>query len=412
MILPGRWWTVARYECRLLWRSWAFRLSALAAVGFLLLLQIVFTAPFSGAPFSFRSFSGALPLTAVRLLNLYLGLVTALLATEFVKRDRQLDSSEAVLANSFTNPGYVAGKMLGIGLAVGGLVAAALAAAAVNHRFFTDAPFAWQPYLLLPLLGTLPTLALTSGLACLLITLLRSQAVVLMLMLGLWAAAVFGGQGQFQLFDIFAFWIPMAWSDFVGFGNEEQLVRVRGAHLLAGLGCMAAAALLMGRLRQSLAANAAAAVLAAACLGGAVWMGHTYLEDRLAGRERREHLVSLSRAAATAPAASATACEIEVEHRGRELTVTAVVDLLNPHAEPLDSLLFTLNPGLRVAAVTVDGGKASFRRDGHLLRVAPAAPLAPGDSARVASTTAAPPTTAPPTSTWTASASRPGSATG
>ena len=383
MTLSGRWWTVARYECRLLWRSWAFRLSALAAVGFLLLLQIVFTAPFSGAPFSFRSFSGALPLTAVRLLNLYLGLVTALLATEFVKRDRQLDSSEAVLANSFTNPGYVAGKMLGIGLAVGGLVAAALAVVAVNHRFFTDAPFAWQPYLLLPLLGTLPTLVLTSGLACLLITLLRSQAVVLMLMLGLWAAAVFGGQGQFQLFDIFAFWIPMAWSDFVGFGNEEQLVRVRGTHLLAGLGCMAAAALLMGRLRQSLAANAAAAVLAAASLGGAAWMGYTYLEDRLAGRERREHLVSLSRAAATAPAASATACEVEVGHRGRELTVTAVVDLLNPHAEPLDSLLFTLNPGLRVSEVVVNGVEAPFRRDGHLLRVAPAAPLAPGDSARV-----------------------------
>ena len=120
MTFAGRWWAVALYECRLLWRSWAFRLSALAAVGVLLLIQIIFTAPFSGAPFSFRSFSGALPLTAVRLLNLYLGLVTALLATEFVKRDRQLDSSEAVLANSFTNPGYVAGKMLGIGLALGG----------------------------------------------------------------------------------------------------------------------------------------------------------------------------------------------------------------------------------------------------------------------------------------------------
>ena len=229
--------------------------------------------PFSGAPFSFRSFSGALPLTAVRLLNLYLGLVAALLATEFVKRDRQLDSSEAVLANSFTNPGYVAAKMLGIGLAVGGLAAAVLAVVGVNHRFFTDAPFAWQPYLLLPLVGTLPTLVLTCGLACLLITLLRSQAVVLVLMLGLSAAAVFAGQGRFQLFDAFGFWIPMAWSDFVGFGNEAQLLQVRGAHLLAGLGMIAASALLMGRLRQSPAANLLAAVLAAACLGGSAWTG-------------------------------------------------------------------------------------------------------------------------------------------
>ena len=382
MTLAG-WWAVARFEGRLLWRSWAFRLSALAAVGFLLLMQIVFTAPFSGAPFSFRSFSGALPLTAVRLLNLYLGLVTALLATEFVKRDRQLDTSDAVLANSFTNPGYLAAKMLGIGLALGGLVAAVLAVVAVNHRFFTDSPFAWQPYVFLPLVGTLPTLALTGGLACLLVTLLRSQAVVLVLMLGLWAAAVFAGEGRFQLFDIFAFWIPMAWSDFVGFGNEEQLVRVRGAHLLAGLGCMAAAALLTPRLRQSLAANAAAAVVAAVCLGGAAWTGAAYLEDRLAARQSREHLVSLSRAAASEPAAAATACEIEVEHRGAELAAAAVVGLRNQQAEPLDSLLFTLNPGFRVAAVAVDGVEARFRRDGHLLRIAPAAPLAPGDSARV-----------------------------
>lgn len=383
MTFLGRWWAVALYECRLLWRSWAFRLSALAAVGILLLIQIIFTAPFSGAPFSFRSFSGALPLTAVRLLNLYLGLVTALLATEFVKRDRRLDSSEAVLANSFTNPGYVAGKMVGIGLALGGLAAASLAVVAVNHRFFTDAAFAWQPYVLLPLLGTLPTLVLTSGLACLLITLLRGQAVVLVLMLGVWAAAVFAGEGQFQLFDIFAFWIPMAWSDFVGFGNEEQLVRVRGSHLLAGLGCMAAAALLTPRLRQSLTANAAAAVVAAVCFGGAAWTGKSYLEDRLAARDSREHLVSLSRAASSEPAAAATACRIEVEHRGRELAAGAVIDLRNPHDEALDSLLFTLNPGFRVAAVAVDGAEASFRRDGHLLRVAPAAPLTPGDSARV-----------------------------
>ena len=382
MTLAG-WWAVARFEARLLWRSWAFRLSALAAVGFLLLLQIIFTAPFSGAPFAFRSFSGALPLTAVRLLNLYLGLVTALLATEFVKRDRRLDSSEAVMANSFTNPGYVAAKMLGIGLAAGGLVAAVLAVVGLNHRFFTDAPFAWQPYLLLPLLGTLPTLVLTSGLACLLIFLVRSQAVVLVLMLGLSAAAVFAGGSWFYLFDAFGFWIPMAWSDFVGFGNEDQLVRVRGAHLLAGLGLMAGAALLMGRLRQSAAANAAAAVVAAACLGGAVWTGKTYLEDRLAVREHREHLVALGRAAAQEPAASAFACEIEVEHRGRELQAAAAVDLFNPHDEALDSLLFTLNPGLRIAAVTVDGVEAPFRRQGHLLRVAPGSPLAPGDSARV-----------------------------
>ena len=175
----------------------------------------------------------------------------------------------------------------------------------------------------------------------------------------------------------------MAWSDFVGFGNEEQLLRVRGAHLLAGLGCMAAAALLTPRLRQSLSANAAAAVVAATCFGGAAWTGNSYLEDRLAARDSREHLVSLSRAAASEPAAAATAIDLEIEHRGRELAATAEVGLRNPHDEALDSLLFTLNPGFRVAAVAVDGVEASFRRDGHLLRVAPAALLAAGDSARV-----------------------------
>ena len=209
-------WAVARYESRLLWRSWAFRLSALVAVGFLLFFNIILTAPFSGAPLALQGFSAALPLTAVKLLNLYLGLIGALLATEFVKRDRQLDSAQTVFVNSYSNAAYVIGKMLGIGFAIGSLVIVALLAVGVNHRFFADAAFAWQPYLLFPLLGTLPTLTFTIGVACLLVTVLRSQALVLVLMLGLAALTLFGGERLFRLFDTFAFWLPLSYSDFVG----------------------------------------------------------------------------------------------------------------------------------------------------------------------------------------------------
>ncbi|MFH1570307.1 MAG: hypothetical protein ABIL09_20105 [Gemmatimonadota bacterium] len=372
---------VAACETRLLWRTWTFRLSFGFAAFVLFVYNLLMSAPGVNAPHHFVSLPGGFALGNAKLLNLYLGAVAAFLATEFVKRDRQDDSAETVFVHSFTNLDYVAGKLLGVASLFALLEVLVLAIAAVLHRFFAPAPFSWQPYVLAAVAAALPTLVFTIGLAVLLVTLLRSQAVVLVIMvgLGMLSLTVVGYRFHYIL-DTFAFHIPLMWSDFVGTGNREQLLLVRGTHLLFGLACMAATPLLSRRLPQSRPANAAAATVAAACLAGAVWTGTTYLEACRADEPYRDLLRQLSRAASGEPAPSVTGYRLEVAPEGRRLRVASELVVRNDTGLRLDTLLFTLNPGLRVEALGAGSQPLAYRREESLLRVAWPGGLAPGDS--------------------------------
>ena len=378
-------WIVARCEARLLWRSWAFRLSAAVALVFLFFFNLVLIAPFSNIPHHSRALSSGLPLTSIRLLSLYLGMVAAFLATEFVKRDRQQDTAQTGFVHSFTNIDYLVGKMLGVAAVFGALHVVVLVPVAVIHRFFaSDTVFAWQPYVLLTLFSSLPTLIFTIGLSCLLVTLLRSQALVFAVMVAIsMLFLIVLGPRYFYYFDTFGFWVPQVYSDFVGLGNLEQLLLVRGTHALFGVGCIALTALLSSRLRQSLAANLAASVIAFACMAGATWTSLTYLQGKLADREFRQQLSDASRPASAEPAPSVVDYDLSVEHSGHQLAIVAQLSVTNPNDAPLDSLLLTLNPGLRVSEIIADGLPLSFSQELHLLRVAPPAALAPGDTCRV-----------------------------
>lgn len=382
MIDLGVIWSVAHCEARLLWRSWAFRLSALVGLVLLFFFNLILIAPFSNAPHHFRALSSGLPLTSIRLLSLYLGFVAAFLATEFVKRDRQQDTAQTTFVHSFTNADYLMGKMLGVGAVFGALHLIVLLPVAVTHRFFaSDTIFAWEPYLLLTLFSSLPTLIFTIGLSCLLVTLLRSQALAFAVMAALsMLFLIVLGPRYFYYFDTFGFSLPLFYSDFIGLGNLDQLLLVRGTHALFGVSCIGLTGLLSSRLRQSLSANLATALVVAACLAGATWTSLTYLQGKWADRAFREQLAVSSRMASAEPAPSVVDYDLAVEHNGHQLAIVARLSVTNQNDVPLDSLLFTLNPGLLVGEVTADDLPVPFTQELHLLRIAPAVALAHGDT--------------------------------
>jgi len=377
-------WTVAVYEARLLWRSWAFRLTIGAALIYLIFLDVILNIPATQPPHFFRSLSGNLPLVNVRLLGMALGMISTLVATEFVKRDRQQDTVQTSYVHSFSNLDYVLGKVLGVGWAFVALQLIILACVAVVHRFFVPLPFAWQPYVLFTLFGTLPTLAVMIGLSVLLVTILRSQALVFVLMMGLamLCLTVLGFRYNYY-FDVLGFHIPMTWSDFVGLGNLEQLLVVRGTHLLFGIACIAATALLSRRLRQSTSANLVAALIMVGCLSGAAWLSVQYWQGHTTDAQYRQHLRDLSAAATLESTPSVTSYDLEVEHHGSQIGVRAALEMVNSTKVTLDTLLLTLNPGLVVEEIRIDGELAEFTRDHHLLRVNSAPPIAQGATRRL-----------------------------
>ena len=105
---------IARYEFKLLTRSWGFRIFALLGFLFLTIMTIAITSPSAGMPHFYRSLSGSIPLFVLKLFNVFQGVIAAFLATEFFKRDRRSDSTQVVYSRSFTNAGYVVGKFIGV----------------------------------------------------------------------------------------------------------------------------------------------------------------------------------------------------------------------------------------------------------------------------------------------------------
>ena len=71
--------TIARCEAKLLGRSWAFRLSLGIPLFFLFLFNMSMSLPQSNIPHYMVSLPGGLPLGNIKLLNLYMGVIAALL---------------------------------------------------------------------------------------------------------------------------------------------------------------------------------------------------------------------------------------------------------------------------------------------------------------------------------------------
>ena len=375
---------IALCEARLLQRSWPFRISLAIALFYLFMFNLIMSSPATHIPHYMVALPGALPLGNIKLLNVYLGIMAALLATEFVKRDRRDDTLQTVLVHSFTNVDYILGKVLGIATVFGALEVIVLIVAAVLHHFFAPVPLVWQPYAMAILIAAVPTMIFTTGLGVLLVTLLRSQPVVFVLVFSVGTASLsWAGFQFFFFFDLFAFHIPLMWSDFIGAGNERQLVLVRATHLLFGLACIAATPLFSRRLPQSRLASITTGVMAILCAGGAWWTGSTYIDSQLAARDYRDRLRNVSAEALGLPAPRMVTSRLDVDHAGTRLSVAAELRIVNPHEQPLDTLVLTLNPGLSVSALTEGATSLAYRRDEHVLRVAPEASLAPGDTVQL-----------------------------
>ena len=341
-------------------------------------MNIAFATKAGRVPYYFHSLAGSLPMMNIKLLNVYQGVIAAFLASDFIKRDRKHDSTEVVYMRSITNADYILGKTVGILLVFAVLNGIVLLVSLAFHLLLSDTPFAWQPYAYYTLLMSIPTLVFMIGASSMMMNLVRSQAIVFVLLLGgCIASLVFIGKHIFYIFDIFAFYQPIMYSDFVGFGNLHDLLAVRGAYFLVGVGLVAFSILLMKRLRQSKVANTVAAGLAVICITAAATLIFTYLNNNYATRDYRTELQTLSKTVAGIPIPTLDRCSITLDHHGKNIDAVAELTIANNNDANLDSLLFTINPGLRVESVTDNSQSVEYYQNKHLLWIKPKTPLAP-----------------------------------
>ena len=106
--------SVAKYESKLLIRSWFFRVFTVLAVAIITFFNfMLFVSEDSGGIWIATAIPSNIPYLILLLLNTGQAVIAIFLASDFLKRDKKLDTSEVFYVRPLSNAEYVIGKIWG-----------------------------------------------------------------------------------------------------------------------------------------------------------------------------------------------------------------------------------------------------------------------------------------------------------
>ncbi|PKQ62761.1 hypothetical protein BZG02_11190 [Labilibaculum filiforme] len=364
--------TVAKYETRTLLRSWFFRIFAGLSVLFIGIFNIATFIEDSGSPWIYRALPAAIPYANLIILNLGQAIVAVFLASEFLKQDSKNDTVEVIYARSMTNSEYILGKTLGI-ISVFVLLNFIILFMGIGFSFLSkdSSQSAWV-VIYYPLLISIPTLVYILGLAFFLMIVLKNQAITFIILLGYIALSIFYLNTKFyHLFDYIAYQVPMMNSTIGGFGNLQEIAIHRGIYFFLGIGFILFTISKLNRLPQSKKLVSLPIYLAVTSflIGGLLTM--KYININIDNQEFKNDMIALNNKYIAFPKPEVTSCNIDLTHEGEEIAVKIKLDIYNHSASDLDTLLFSLNPNLKISSVLQKGKNIPFLRQTHLLKIIP-----------------------------------------
>lgn len=378
--------SIAKYERKTLLRSWFFRIFGILSLLVLFGMNFGFIIEGSGNEDSWaiRSIPSAVPYFNLLILNVAQAIIAVFLASDFLKRDKKLDTTEVIYMRSMTNGEYVIGKTWGnlqVFLVLNIIV---LLMALIFNMLAQETAVDWVSYGVYLVLISVPTLVFIMGLSFLLMSVIRNQAITFVLILGYIGITLFILQAKYYyLFDYMAFNIPMLSSDIVGFGNLEAIVIHRGIYFFLGLGFIFLTIFLLKRLPQSGVMTIFSLIFAIVLISGGGYLGYRHINDFRKTEDLRNKMVELNNQYVQEPVASILSHSVDLEHNGERISATSVLTIKNENSRPLDKLIFNLNDGLTVTGLKINGKETPFTREHHLIFAGNGIQLNPGSEAKV-----------------------------
>ena len=376
--------TIAKYETKVLWRNWFFRIFALIITVILVFFNIGVFSPVSNGRWFQRAISSGIPYANMVFLNLVQVAVIAFLATGIIKNNKKLDTNEVLFVRPLSNADLVLGKALALLTLFFWLNLVILAIAMIINATITDTSINFKAYLFYPLLISFPNIIFTTGLSFLLVSLIRNQAISIVLLLGLLGVILIYFQEKYYfLADYIAFKLPLHASDMVGFSYPNQLLLHRAIYLFLGIAFLSATILLLKRLPQKKVNRLVSGILTVLFLAGAAGLVRLYLEKELSDRALRSAMITLNGEIAEARNFDIQSCHLDLVHTEKIIDCKARLTIQNNHTHPLRELFLILNPGLTVTKLLIDEQEVGFRRSSHLIFFESPQPLNPREQKQV-----------------------------
>jgi len=373
--------TVARYEAKTLRRSWFFRLFSIGALVIFTFMNIGLFSPIGDEDWEMVSNPSSVPLINLYLLNIGQAIVVIFLASDFLRRDKKVDTNEVLYTRSMSNFEYVMGKTAGILRLFLSLDIIILMIGLLMNIISTSMTVDLPSYLWYLLIISVPTIVFSLGLAFMLMSLLKNQAITFLILLGIAALNMFWLNYRFGfIFDYMAFGLPVFKSGMIGFDNIGLILNQRLLYLFLGLSLVLATVLLFKRLPQSRPHTIASAFFMLIFIAGAVVCGlNTWSFYRTDINEKRL-VVESNKQFENRNFVSLNDAAIDFSHEGSTFNASATLKFNNGNKESLDKYLFSLNPYLKVTGVTSSGNNLNYTKTNNIIEIDPLKPLLPGES--------------------------------
>lgn len=360
--------SIAKYEITTLLRSWFFRIFALLAMVILFFFNLASLILNNGGNWQFKAISSIIPYVNLIMLNTVQAIIAIFLASDFLKRDKKLDTTDVIYIRSMSNGEYVAGKTIGNLVVFIILNLIILSEALIFNLIAEDITVNWMAYLYYFLIISLPTLVFILGLSFFVMSVLKNQAITFILLLGYVAVTIFYLNTKYYfLFDYMAYSLPLLNSDFMGFGNLPVLIVHRGMYACFGIAFIFLTVSLLKRLPQSPFSNKITLFPSLVFFVAGIWLGKMHVSSFIQKQELRENMRLLNDDNQKAPRLKVESYRIELKHQGDNIEVTAKLKVSNPHPEVADHFVFSLNPGFTVSKITFNGKEVSPKRELHLI---------------------------------------------
>jgi len=362
--------SISKYERKTLLRSWFFRIFAILSL--LVLFGMNFGMIFEGGSdgWAIRSIPSAIPYFNLLILNVAQAIIAVFLASDFLKRDKKLDTTEVIYMRSMTNGEYVIGKTWGNLQVFLFLNIAVVIMALIFNALAQTTSIDWVSYGIYLLLISVPTLVFIMGLSFLLMSVIRNQAITFVIILGYIGISLFWLQAEFYyIFDYMAFNIPMLSSDIVGFGNLEVIIAHRGIYFSLGLGFISLTIFLLKRLPQSEMMTYFSLFFSIIFIGGGGYLAYNHINKFTQIESYRIEAVELNNKYVKELMPITLSQSISLNHIGEKIEVNSSLELQNNTNKTLNKLLFSLNDGLKISELKLNGNTVSFLRKKQLVIV-------------------------------------------
>jgi len=373
--------SVAKYEAKILRRSWFFRLFSIGSLFIFTMMNIGVFSPVGEEDWDLVSIPSSLPLINLYLLNIGQAIIVIFLASDFLKRDKKVDTNEVLYTRSMSNFEYIIGKTLGILKLFIGLdiviLMIGLLINIISKRMTVD----WMSYLEYLLIIPVPTIIFSLGLAFLLMSLIRNQAVTFLILLGIAALDIFWLFYRMgSIFDYMAFGFPVFKSGIIGFDDPGRILNQRLLFLFLGLSLVMATVLLFRRLPQSRFHTSLSAFSMFVFFAGALVCGYntfSFYENEI---KVKNLTIETNRQYENEEFVTLTDAAVEFHQNNNTFSASAELKFINNNKNPLGRILFSLNPNLKVTKVSSGNSEISFRQNRQIIEISPSHKLAPEEN--------------------------------